>query len=100
MCAALGDTPDLNKMPPELEDFPDYVLIAMDLFNCLPDKYTGGMEPIYAGKDYSSLEILYRVFDVEPDEERLTFRVIQFLDTRARNKAIRDAERRARKNKK
>lgn len=97
MCKTFGDVPDEEKMPPDLDDFPDYMIMGLDIFNCLPDTYSGGMEPIYTGKDLSALPTLYDIFGIEKEEKMRIFKVIQFLDTRARKKAISDAKKKNRK---
>ena len=88
MCEQLGDEPDQEKIPLELEDFPDYVNIGMEIFNVLPDTYTSlGMEGVmYTGKDLSSLSFLAReIFEVEDREElKSVFSIVAYLDTRAR----------------
>lgn len=96
-CALLGDEIDEKKMPPDLDDFPSYVHQALDVFNCLPDTYSGGMEPIYSGKDYSALSDLFSVLNVEKEDQLLVFKVVHSLDTRARTQAINEAKRKAKK---
>ena len=98
MCLALGDEPDPNKIPPDYNSFPPYVHTGIDIFNSLPDTYSGGMSPVYAGKNFSSLTALFDIFQVDSRSERMqVFEVIRFLDTRARKQAIREAEKAAKK---
>ena len=90
----LGDEVDWDKAPVELDDFPTYVHQAMEIFNCLPDTYSGGMEPIYSGKDLASFSMLANeVFEVEKFQD--VFRVVSFLDYRAKEKAINAAKKSA-----
>jgi len=97
MCKALGDEIKEEDLPPDLDDFPSYVHVSLDVFNCLPDTYSGGMEPIYSGKDIASITALYDIMQVDPSDKARILRVIQYLDTRARKKAINEAKKRARK---
>lgn len=98
MCQALGDPIELEKLPPDLHDFPSYVIVSLDIFNCLPDTYSGGMDPIYSGKNLSALGVLFDTFEVDNAEDKQRIlKVIQVLDTRARKKAVADAKKRARK---
>ena len=95
----MGDEVDETKIPPELEDFPSYVHRALDIFNKLPDIYTSTQNALlFTGKDLSSLETLYRIYEVEDNEEkRLILDVITLLDTRARKQSLKEAERAAKK---
>ena len=90
MCKVMGDEPDMNKLPPEFGSFPSYVQIALEIFNALPDTYSGGMSPIYVGKNLSSLPVLFDLYLVG-DEKMQVFEVIRFLDNRARKQAIKEA---------
>tara|TARA_B110000908_G_scaffold169268_1_gene226038 strand:- start:1366 stop:1728 length:363 start_codon:yes stop_codon:yes gene_type:complete len=92
MCATFGDTPDPEKMPPEYSSFPSYVHVAMEIFNALPDLFSGGMSPIYTGKAISSLPVLYDLYMVDNHMKMKTFNVIRFLDSRARKQAVKEAE--------
>lgn len=91
MCKAMGDEPDMNKIPPDFNSFPVYVQVSLEIFNSLPDTYSGGMSPVYTGKNLSSLPILFELYLVE-DEKMRIFEVIRFLDNRARKQAIKEAE--------
>lgn len=95
MCSELGDPIDSKKMPPEMEDFPSYVEVAISIFNCLPDTYSGGMEPIYCGKDIGAIQSLYEIFEVDKEDKLRILKVVNFLDTRARKQAIADAKRKS-----
>jgi len=92
VCNRLGEEVDLNKIPPTYEQLPWYVKDAMEIFNSLPDTYTSGMSPIYIGKDFSSLDVLMDLYDIDSEYRLLTFKVIRVLDSRARDKAIRLAK--------
>jgi hypothetical protein len=97
MCKAMGDEPDMNKMPPDYGDFPSYVHTAMEIFNSLPDTYSGGMSSVYAGKNISALPVLFEIFEVSNHNKMKIFEVVSFLDNRARKQAIKAAERAAKK---
>jgi len=92
MCETFGDKPDPEKIPPEYGSFPTYVHVAMEIFNALPDLYCGGMSPIYTGKAISSLPVLYDLYMVDNHMKMKTFDVIRFLDNRARQQAVKEAE--------
>lgn len=92
MCEQLGEEPDPNKIPRDLSEMPDYVLAAVEIFNCLPDNYSGGMATMYTGKDYSSLNILFDLHLIDDAERLGVFEVISWLDTRSRKHAQKEAE--------
>lgn len=55
MCDQLGDEPDLDKMPPGIEDLPEPMQQAIDIFNMLGDRIVADIG--YLGKDYSILNV-------------------------------------------
>jgi hypothetical protein len=89
MCEEFGDEIDWAVMPPDFMDFPGYVHSAIRIFNALPDNYTGTMETVlYVGKDYGALSTLFELYQVADEDRLLVFDVVQFLDSRARRKAV------------
>ena len=92
MCAAMGDVPEEHKIPPDYEDFPLYVHDGIEIFNALPDTYISGMSTVYIGKDYSAITCLFDIFKVDVDMRMKVFKVIKFLDNRARKQAATEAK--------
>ena len=64
MCEQMGKEPDPNEMPPTLGDFPLEVQEAFQIHAMLPDRWDGSSGS-YMGKDWSALETLLKVQDVE-----------------------------------
>ena len=95
MCETMGDIPDPNKIPPEYSDFPTYVHDAIEIFNALPDTYSGGMSTVYVGKDLASLPVLFDIYLINQGMKMKVFEVIRFLDNRARKQAVKEAEKAA-----
>jgi len=95
MCIQMGDEPDWDKCPPEYSDFPSYIHAAIDIFNSLPDTYSGGMEPLYIGKNIGPFSELCSLFDIDKEDRLMVFEVIQFLDKHAREQAIRAAKKKS-----
>ena len=91
----MGREPDYSKMPPDYSDFPAYVHVAVEIFNSLPDLYSGGMSSIYVGKNYSSLEVMFSMYLVEQKDRMEIFDVLQFLDSRAKESALKEAQKAA-----
>ncbi len=98
MCFEMGDEPDPNKIPPEITDFPIQVHQAFEIYNALSDNYVNNsVSVVFVGKDYSAFDIVAELVLV-PKEDRLeVFRIVQFLDSRARQQALKDAEKAAKK---
>jgi len=91
----MGREPDYSNMPPDYDDFPTYVHLAIEIFNSLPDLYSGGMSSIYVGKNYSSLDVIYSMYLVEVGEKMEIFNVLKFLDSRAKTSAMKEAQKAA-----
>lgn len=92
MCERMGDTPDPEMIPPDLQDFPPYVVMGMEMFNTLTDTFTGGMSPVFCGKDLSALPVLFDIYLVEQSDKIKILDVIKFLDNRAIKQAVKEAE--------
>jgi hypothetical protein len=91
----LGGEIDPDKIPPSFEDFPLYVHQGVEIFNALPDTYSGGMSSMYVGKNYSSLEIFFSLYLIEGADRLSVFEVIKFLDGRARDASYKEAKKSA-----
>ena len=87
-------------MPPTLEDFPHEVQVAFFIYGLLPDIWVG-MSGSYQGKDWSALESLYNIYEIE-DRQTVTYFIaeIQRVYTKSINAKM-EQERKAqeRKNK-
>ncbi len=82
VCEQLGQEPDPNKMPPEMEDYPSEVQQAFLVHSCLPDRWDG-MSGMFMGKDWSALGTLLDVFEV--DDPRTTVYFLKAIDDRNSN---------------
>lgn len=83
MCEQLGKEPNLERMPPAWEDFPESVQQAINIFGLLGDRVFPDVG--YIGKDYTNLPVLIEVYGVEDKE--LLIEVLDFLDSRAIKKS-------------
>ncbi len=79
----LGREPDHNKCPPGIEDFPEVVINAIQIFNSLGDRVYP--EVGYTGKDYTNLEFLLKVYNIEDKE--LIYSILLRLDSHAIKKS-------------
>lgn len=85
MCALQNIEPKISEMPIDIEDFPQTVRDALDMFNRLPDTYVStDMGPLYTGKNLASLPIFYDYAYVTHQEDKnLILDIIQHLDSKA-----------------
>lgn len=64
LCEQLGQEPDPEKMPLDASEFPPEVQVAFFVFDLLPDRWEG-MSGTYLGKDWSSAEFIFRIYEIE-----------------------------------
>jgi len=79
MCEQLGREPDPNECPPDLEDFPELVINAMNTFNMLGDRVYP--EIGFIGKDYTNLKHFIEIYDIADTE--LFLEIMTYLESRA-----------------
>ena len=81
MCEQTGEEIDWEKCPPDLEDFPESVYTALNIFNSLGNRVFPDIG--YIGKDYTNLDLLYNFYYIEEYEKDWIFELLLFLDRRA-----------------
>ncbi len=79
MVEQTGEEIDWEKCPPEIEDFPDSVHTAMNIYNSLGDRIYPDVG--FIGKDFTNLSLLYKNYYVEEHEEDWIFELLLFLDS-------------------
>lgn len=79
MCEQMGKEPVEDEIPPDWEDFPEIVQLAIYTFNMLGDRVYP--EVGYVGKDYTNLPHLLEIYDIEDTEYFLD--LLHWLDSRA-----------------
>jgi hypothetical protein len=79
MCEQLGKEPDPKEIPPDWEDFPEIIQIAILIFNTLGDRVYPDIG--YVGKDYTNLPVLIDIYGIEDSEFLLD--ILSWLDSRA-----------------
>jgi hypothetical protein len=72
ICEQLGEEPDPEKMPPEMEDFPHEVQMAFFIYSLMPDRFEG-MSGTYMGKDWAALLPLLEIYEIENKKEVVLF---------------------------
>lgn len=78
MCEQLGKEPDMEEMPLLFEDFPLFVQESLHIYGKLGNRIVGEIGLI--GKDYTNLETLFRVYEVE--SPKLAMEIITFIESR------------------
>ena len=97
ICYELGEEPDPAKMPPDPSDFPEEVQVAFLLSGYLEDRWDG-TSGSYLGKNYSILEYLFSIYNIESPIIILFF--IKLWDNVVTNDRAQRAEHRRKSNEK
>ena len=86
MCEALGSEPLESEIPIELEDFPEEVQQAFQIYYLLKDIWDT-MGGNYLGKDTTTLFNFFDLYDIEKPNRLFIVNLIQQMDS-ARTKLI------------
>jgi hypothetical protein len=78
ICKQTGEEIDVNKIPPEFEDFPPDVQSAILVYNKLGDKIVADIG--YMGKDYTTLPLHIEL--EKPDCKEIFIETLLRLDER------------------
>ena len=80
MMEQTGEEIDWDRCPSDIEDFPDSVHIAMNIYNSLGDRIFP--EIGYIGKDLVYLDRLFEMHKIEHYiEKEWIFEIIMFIDS-------------------
>lgn len=79
MCEQLNKEPDVDEIPPDLNDFPTIVITALGVFSALGDRIYP--EIGYVGKDYTSLPLHMDLHHIQDKE--LFLEILLYLESRA-----------------
>jgi len=85
----LGEEPDPRRMP-QTTSYPEEVQVAFFIYSFLPEKFEG-MSGTYIGKEWTSCEFLFEVYEVEDRKTAIYF--MKLLERLSVKKASKDAER-------
>jgi len=80
MCEQMGEEPNWDKCPLDIEDFPELVLTALNLYHSLGDRIYPDIG--YIGKDFTNFNFLLNKFGIEKHQEEYIFDIILWLDAR------------------
>ena len=82
MCEQTGQEIDWERCPPDLEDFPESVYTALNIYHSMGSRVQADIG--YIGKDYTNLNLLYNFYYItEKEEKDWIFELLLFLDERA-----------------
>tara|TARA_S200002703_G_scaffold101709_1_gene88146 strand:- start:88 stop:444 length:357 start_codon:yes stop_codon:yes gene_type:complete len=80
MCEQTNMEIDWDKCPEELQDFPEIVLTAMNVFHTMGDRIFPDIG--YIGKDYTNYDSICNHYIVENYEKDFLYETILFLEAR------------------
>jgi len=81
MVEQTGEEIDWERCPPDLEDFPESVYTALNIYNSMGNRIQADIG--YIGKDYTNLNLLYNFYYItEKEEKDWIFELLLFLDER------------------
>lgn len=79
MCEQTGMEIDWEKCPPDVNDFPENTLMALEIFHQLGDRIYPDIG--YVGKDYTTLELLFQLSYITSQAEKdWAIELLLFLD--------------------
>ena len=87
----MGQPIEESKMPRAIEDFPDIVIIAINVFNRLGDRVYP--EIGYIGKDYTNLNLYMDIQGIEKEQTDFFLEILEWLDARAIKKSAEQLKR-------
>ena len=78
MCEQTGQEIDWDRCPPDVEDFPDQVHTAINIFNSLGDRVYPDVG--FVGKDFTNLELLYKFYKVPDFQKEYIFELCLHME--------------------
>lgn len=80
MCEMMGTEPIDSEVPVELDDLPNEVQIALDIYHNLHDKWDS-MVGMYLGKDLSIIREVFELWEIPKHEQKTYFILIRLIDS-------------------
>lgn len=100
VCKELGQEPDLSKKPIDFSELSSEAISQIEIYNQMQDTYLvpGMSAPIYTGKDYNNLTVLFQIYQVPEDSRVAVLEMINIIDEEPIKRARELASKQARKN--
>lgn len=89
MCEQLNKEPKEEDIPLDWEDFPDFIITTVNIYNMLGDRVYP--EIGFVGKDYTNLKLFMEQYDIYDKE--FFFELLSWLDQRAIKKSAEQLKR-------
>lgn len=81
MCEQTGEEIDWDKCPPEIEDFPQSVVTALNIYNSMGNRMYPDVG--YIGKDFTNINMLFSLYNVKDTVQiDWALELILYLDKR------------------
>jgi hypothetical protein len=77
MVEQTGEEIDWARCPPDIEDFPESILTAINIYNSLGDRIYPDIG--FVGKDFTNLSLLYDLYLIKEHENDWLFELLLFL---------------------
>ena len=86
MCEQMGQEPKDEEIPPDLEDFPNIAIHALNTFAYLGDRVYPDIG--FIGKDFTNLSYYLDMYGIESIEDKELFlEILIYLESRAVKKS-------------
>jgi hypothetical protein len=86
MCAALGTEPNESEIPVEIDDFPEEVQEAINVYYKLRDEWDT-MNGVYMGKSYTGLSDILDILEIPKQDRKYVLEWVSIMDA-ARSKML------------
>ena len=81
----MGQPIEEDRIPPDMDDFPDIIINAIQTFNRLGDRVYPDIG--YIGKDFTNLNLYMKIYEIEEKDKDFLLEIIEWLDARAIKKS-------------
>ena len=78
MVEQTGEEIDWDRIPPDVDDFPDSVITALNIFHSLGNRVYPDIG--FMGKDYTNLELLYDLYHIQKRDKDFIFEILLYLE--------------------
>jgi len=78
MVEQTGEEIDWDRIPPDVEDFPDSIVTALNIYHSLGARVYPDIG--FMGKDYTNLELLYKLYYIEERDKDFIFEILLYME--------------------